>query len=747
MSNLESTSECDEPLGSRISELAISDTADSNEVATTEQGDEQPTNNEAGLTENGNERNRSKEEQTQAREEQTQEIEQNEKEKGGSIDDSGETESNASGSSEPPRAEIIEQMLRQVFDTIGPTLITDYIWRPLDPEEREIRLVSILSAEHDDQPIQCRLVTVSLDCLPRFEAVSYAWGDMQDTKFILLNKLPWKVSSNLVEALRTFRKLQNQTLLWIDGLCINQTSVDEKNYQIPLMSEIYGSADVTRVWLGPLTIQCTLALETLKMLPYSGFAETFAGSGNALQAFVMCQAELFEKRWWQRLWVLQEYILSRKVDLYCGPVAIDRPSLEDGIIALGKEVEKVREIQNSQGSVHEDLNDGASLGFLIHRVLQQPQNLQAMAQLCPGAKAGNISKFIMILSRARGQAVSDDRDRVYGLLGMSPSSLSVSVNYNWPLVEVYTQSAFAIMHGLGTLALFTEASSTGKKDEGSEIPTWVPDWRTPFCPTPGTAEKLAETLCADDCPGHSPCLSLVDGRMLKVRGKIVDEVAEIADGTMPLGDGIRLEKLSKSLPAKQWNKRMYFGAPGCQKWLKRKDGSDEIDLEQYVGTSREELANMILTMSEDHTSRGAWDGMLMTTLIYDIGTKIDSKNGHNPKPRKGLEFPRKVEFIDGARWRSLKTKKDYYGMAPSNVKVGDQIVVLTGGLSLYVLRQTMDNRQGQSFQFVGGCLVPEAAESERIGPESIADHIANRKRECEPWYGDNEESFEDIMLV
>jgi len=122
------------------------------------------------------------------------------------------------------------------------------IWKPLDSTQREIRLASILSTEDDDVSIHYQLVTVALGYAPRFEAVSYAWGNAEDTTFIIVNNVSWKVSRNLIGALRLFRDLPNQTLLWIDGQCINQTDVEEKNYQIPLMGEIYSSAD--RVWGG-----------------------------------------------------------------------------------------------------------------------------------------------------------------------------------------------------------------------------------------------------------------------------------------------------------------------------------------------------------------------------------------------------------------------------------------------------------------------------------------------------------------
>ncbi len=187
----------------------------------------------------------------------------------------------------------LKEYLQSFVEVISLMGTPNKIWKPLDAMQREIRLVSILSAEDDDAPIYCRLVTVTLAYAPRFEAVSYAWGDPEDTTFIIVNKVPWKVSRNLLSALRVFRGLPSQTLLWIDGLYLNQTDVEEKNYQIPPMGEIYSSADKTRVWLGEDNIQSIMAMGTLKLLPLGGFAEQFASTETALQSFVTCQADLF----------------------------------------------------------------------------------------------------------------------------------------------------------------------------------------------------------------------------------------------------------------------------------------------------------------------------------------------------------------------------------------------------------------------------------------------------------------------
>ena len=55
---------------------------------------------------------------------------------------------------------------------------------------------------------------------------------------------------NLYQALRRLRWFRDPRLIWVDAICINQSDVDEKSQQIPLMGRIYRNAASVLVWLG-----------------------------------------------------------------------------------------------------------------------------------------------------------------------------------------------------------------------------------------------------------------------------------------------------------------------------------------------------------------------------------------------------------------------------------------------------------------------------------------------------------------
>ena len=61
------------------------------------------------------------------------------------------------------------------------------IWKPLETDRQEIRLVTV-----EDQPV-CSLQVVCLVDDPQYEALSYAWGDPKITRPVVLQGMQWLV--------------------------------------------------------------------------------------------------------------------------------------------------------------------------------------------------------------------------------------------------------------------------------------------------------------------------------------------------------------------------------------------------------------------------------------------------------------------------------------------------------------------------------------------------------------------------
>lgn len=98
------------------------------------------------------------------------------------------------------------------------------MYTTLDNNRRQIRLASILPGRWSED-VSCTLTVVSLSDKPRprYEALSYTWGDLSDKVPIYLEGSFFPVTKNLHLALRRLRHVDKPRRMWVDALCINQS--------------------------------------------------------------------------------------------------------------------------------------------------------------------------------------------------------------------------------------------------------------------------------------------------------------------------------------------------------------------------------------------------------------------------------------------------------------------------------------------------------------------------------------------
>ncbi|KAM0420948.1 hypothetical protein ACHAPT_011338, partial [Fusarium lateritium] len=123
------------------------------------------------------------------------------------------------------------------------------LYQPLDLKSNQIRMLHLLPGNRED-PIRCVLSTALLDDSPKYEALSYAWGDPLDCRPIEVDGKRKSITVNLYHALRRLRYPQDERRLWVDAVCINQDDHVEKSHQVSLMQKIYSSTEKAILWLG-----------------------------------------------------------------------------------------------------------------------------------------------------------------------------------------------------------------------------------------------------------------------------------------------------------------------------------------------------------------------------------------------------------------------------------------------------------------------------------------------------------------
>ena len=95
----------------------------------------------------------------------------------------------------------------------------------------DIRVLFINPTVNNIDPLSGKLVHISLDDDPVYDALSYTWGSPELCRNIALDGAGLAITANLDLALRRMRArtLKLPTVIWADGICVNQADVPEWN--------------------------------------------------------------------------------------------------------------------------------------------------------------------------------------------------------------------------------------------------------------------------------------------------------------------------------------------------------------------------------------------------------------------------------------------------------------------------------------------------------------------------------------
>jgi len=192
-------------------------------------------------------------------------------------------------------------------------------YQALDPDIDSIRLLRIHPAENEDEELACALYPVDFAERPRYEALSYMWGDDVTEKWpIVVNGMKVGIRKNLWDAIHFLRDTRKQGLsalpIWIDALCINQSDVSERNRQLHLMRHIYFRAQTVVVWLGKRYSEYQANMQQDRLNVRSHVRDDARSSDDVSGQELIVQAmarELCADGYWDRLWIIQEITQAR----------------------------------------------------------------------------------------------------------------------------------------------------------------------------------------------------------------------------------------------------------------------------------------------------------------------------------------------------------------------------------------------------------------------------------------------------
>ena len=351
----------------------------------------------------------------------------------------------------------------------------------------EIRVLRLYPGAKDD-PLLGHLEHVALG-VASFQAISYAWGEPVFNQSIYIDSEELRITDSLSGALRRFRDAEKDVCLWADQLCINQNDLTEKNVQVAIMVKIFGSAHKVHVWLGEPEEHHDVAFSMMHFLggPWwsteiwqlarsTALAQVRQGwkeynADVTLEEGLAAFSTIAKKRWFERLWVVQEVLAAHyyRTSFYCGQHSIISSK---AVTAFQRFGEFVR---------HNFVS-----GFDSSRETRIASLYESIFFSQPLGAMSSAPRFLEVLFETSHLKASEPRDRVFALMSTGDKNVSgrIKVDYAmdlpqlWRLVArcflvnditpIAIASTGAIMLALpATLTEMAESSSSWSTDFGA----------------------------------------------------------------------------------------------------------------------------------------------------------------------------------------------------------------------------------------------------------------------------------------
>ncbi|EXJ66070.1 uncharacterized protein A1O5_10684 [Cladophialophora psammophila CBS 110553] len=584
-----------------------------------------------------------------------------------------------------------------------------YRWKPLK-HERFIRLLR-LSAGHGNQELSGTLQHVSLDDSPKYLAISYAWGSKLQ-QFTLKTKeggIPLTLSLYL--GLRQIRRTDRSIDIWADAISINQNDNDEKERQVRLMQDIFRSAVHVYAWLGQGDSESSLAMEALRKISASFDAEEEGSQSLGSDEIPPVEdsswvaiSKLFRRKWFRRVWIVQEVILASQLTLVCGDDRIPWRQFYEAAKYCDDQA------SDSQLSVVFPKNGHqtaiVSLGeFKTSYEEGGPEARQDLHTL--------LRVFKLTESTSR-------RDKLFALLSLAKDGTTkgFSPDYKSRFKDVVLQYAkvFVEEQGRGIDLLYqARLSATPGK---SSLPSWIPSWASPTA--------YPETMSNWTGAGHfragtdKTAEMQISEDILSVRGQVVDSVAKIGKWTSTT------------------DMRRYLG---------------EIfafidDLRVDTAEERQNLKWKVPIGAATKPTKGDWGDdagrasfrAMADYLEFEEG-QDDSWKREQRKIRVNATNPlplRQLEILLQQLWPYLNTAMDFaeilspavacttrgqrVGIVPRTAHEEDVVAVFHGCAVPFLLRKR-DDGHNRHYQVVGECYVHGIMHGEALSAHSPEEHV------------------------
>ncbi|KAI1299767.1 heterokaryon incompatibility protein-domain-containing protein [Xylaria venustula] len=508
---------------------------------------------------------------------------------------------------------------------------------------------------------------------------------MNGRKTIIVEGTKAELTDNLFNALTHLRHETEPRHLWVDALCINQEDGAEKTAQVDMMHRIYSDCVQCNMWMGDVdaaAIGATElealaaakgALDAIRLLsgtdPEYNIPSTLATKAQRGQAGKALEL-LMSSPWWTRIWTVQEATSPRKAVILWGPLSIPWS-------LMGQAAEKLILAQHppAEGFDVFDLVDDYS--FFTAPILGLMWASRWIVQPHPPLE---------MLWRFRYRQSTDPRDKVYVILnlvaeGTYPLPSVRSSDYALDTAVLYRRVMLDLLRnecGLRPMIGFR-----GELKSIPGLPSWVNDWTRP----------PAKRDIAAFWEQNKFWLNYTADRGLPMLD--LDELISPGYGEDVLNvNGIFFDKISVHSDI-----------------IAREDGEDRLyELIAEVRAKAIAKEPRFRVVSEIY-----WQKVLVNIVEGNYADPEETLEG-----QPGDEFWRK-EMLRFQQF--FITENGVVGLGPSGLSVGDEVWVLSGGRSPFLLAPLRPNDFAVDWQdpsyhytfkgdvFVPGIMLGEAVDS------------------------------------
>lgn len=458
--------------------------------------------------------------------------------------------------------------------------------------------------------------------------------------------------------------------------------------QVALMGAIYAQAAGVLVWLGSETNDSDCAMNIMRDLgsrvkvDWNNYAvsssqdareSTVANLGVALAydaASMRALSHLFDRDWFDRLWIRQEIFLAKQNSaiVQCGRITVHWELFRGAWLVIRR-----KPWENLEQHLEDRLTSFDGILF------QYPETgLEMLRQDFGFAKC------------------QEPHDRIYAVRALLPEKLRAAIkpNYTRPLIDTYREAVLAHLEVVGNLDILGQCQFS----DTWTGPSWIPDWSSDEG-HPGLPLDLRMASGMIKTPWETNEYMT----MLKVTGVTATTLSEIRP-LLPLpawkNNFECISRVISPLLAEE------------NRALSEKYPAGGTLLDAYTRT----LCNDVFNDNHDVPTGRQFP-------CYEIAKQQIQQLKSNTIKQHPIEnwelgkLQRRISYSCSGRL-FMRTENDLIGLAPHSAKRGDQVCTLFGSRKLFILRPL----RGQRYSVVGEWYLCGFSHGEAIlGP--LPEHI------------------------